>query len=40
MARQKEKGDQVSLKMGFLGPKNKLRMKTKKRVKLFEEFKI
>ena len=42
MAHQEEKkGDQISLKMGFLGPKkNKLRMKTKKMVKLFEEFKI
>ena len=28
VARRKGNGGQISLKMGFLGPKNKLRMKT------------
>ena len=27
----KKNGNQILLKMGFLGPKNKLRMKTKKK---------
>ena len=38
VARQKENDGQILLKIGFLGPKDKLRMRIKKRSKLFEEF--